>query len=247
MRVRFLADIEDGIELTIHDSFENNVKALCGEHIGTDCPYCGDDSLRTRTAYFWPVWDQDAKEVKLFEGYPNNFNPLSALAGMYEAYGTLTDRDYTIGRNGTGMNTSYSVVPMDKVKFRNAKAKPFSEKEIMKILAAAYPIDDADSDDEDEAPKKKKKAPKKDEPKKKRKPDPEPEEDEDDDEEESEYAGLSAKELYKECKERDIECLPKKKAPYYIELLEADDAENDDEDDDDWEDEEEDEDDEDEW
>lgn len=250
-RIRFLKDVEQGIELTIHDSFENNVKAICLEHLGSECPHCGDDSLRTRTAYFWPVWDQDAKEVKLFEGYPNNFNPLSALVSMYETYGTLLDRDYVISRNGTSTNTSYGVVPMDKVKFKNPKAKPFTEKEVLKILAKAYPVGDDADDEEDEAPKKgKKKAPKKEEPKKKRKPDPEPEEDYEDDyddEETTEYEDMSPRDLYRECVERGLEVEKKKKAAYYIAILEEDDEEQEDEDWDEDEDYDEDEDEEDEW
>ena len=37
---------------------------------------------------------------------------------------------------------------------------------------------------------------------------------------------MSAKELYKLCQERDIECKTKKSEDYYIELLEDWDAEN---------------------
>ena len=51
---------------------------------------------------------------------------------------------------------------------------------------------------------------------------------------------MSPKELYKLCKDREIECVPKKAAKYYINLLEEyDQAEEDwgeeEDDDDDWE------------
>lgn len=68
----------------------------------------------------------------------------------------------------------------------------------------------------------------------------EPESDEDNDGEESEgnpYEGKSAMELYKECKKRGLKAEPKKKAVYYAELLDKDDAKADDEDagdDEDW-------------
>ena len=64
----------------------------------------------------------------------------------------------------------------------------------------------------------------------------EPEDDNDDwdDEEEGQdYESMTAKELFQLCKDRDIECKPKKTKEYYIDLLE----EADDEDSDDWDDE----------
>lgn len=65
----------------------------------------------------------------------------------------------------------------------------------------------------------------------------EPESDEDDDGKGSPYEGKSAMELYKECKKRGLKAEPKKKAAYYAELLDKDDAKADDEDagdDEDW-------------
>lgn len=57
---------------------------------------------------------------------------------------------------------------------------------------------------------------------------------------EDEYANMSVKELFKECKERGIKAEIKKPAKYYIDLLKADDAAADeDSDEEDWEDEEE--------
>lgn len=65
----------------------------------------------------------------------------------------------------------------------------------------------------------------------------EPESDEDDDGKGSPYEGKSAMELFKECKKRGLKAEPKKKAAYYAELLDKDDAKADDEDagdDEDW-------------
>ena len=53
---------------------------------------------------------------------------------------------------------------------------------------------------------------------------------------ENEYESMTAKELYNLCKERDIECKPKKAKEYYIDLLEEYDSDSDD---DDWDEEEE--------
>ena len=110
----------------------------------------------------------------------------------------------------------------------------------------AYPDEHAGkySDDEDDVKPKKRKAKDEDEDEKKL-PFTTPDEDNDDwdgDSEEVDYSEMSAKELFKLCKERKIEAMPKKPEKYYINLLKEFDKAQDDwededeeEEDDDWE------------
>ena len=248
IRVRFLTDMDDGMEVTFHDSFEAGINVPCQELFGKDCPYCDDDSLRTRSQYIWSVWNYETKEVQLFMFPVNNCSPIPALMAMYENYGTITDRDYVISVSGKQQNKTFSVVPMDKVKFRNEKAKPYSEKSILKMLDKAFPCDDNDEEEEDETSKKR--APKSTSGKKSRKDESEEDEADDDyddedwedneDEDTPDYSEMSAKELYQLCKEREIKVVPKKPAKYYINQLEEYDKAHEDwedEDDEDWEDE----------
>ena len=243
VRIRFLNDMDEGMEVKFHDSFERGINVPCQELFGRNCAYCEDDDLRTRSQYVWSVYDYESKEVKLFMFAVNNCSPIPALMAMYETYGTLTDRDYVITVTGKQQNKTFSVVPMDKNKFRNEKAKPYSEKSILKMLDKAFPADDSGEDedeDEDEKPMKKKPVKEKAKPKKS-----EPDEDEWDDEDadaEQDYSEMSPKELFKLCKDRDIDCVPKKPAKYYINLLEEYDAAQED-----WGDEEDADDDEEEW
>ena len=252
VRIRFLTDMDDGMEVTFHDSFEKSLNVPCQEHFGRACPYCEDETLRTRSQYIWSVWNYETKEVQLFMFPVNNCSPIPALMAMYENYGTITDRDYVISVSGKQQNKTFSVVPMDKVKFRNEKAKPYSEKAILKMLDKAFPCDAAEDDedeDEDEDETSKKRTPKTTGNKKNRKPEPEEDEDEDDydeleEEEEDDainYSEMSPKELYALCKEREIKVPPKKPAKFYINQLEewdkAQEDWEDDEDDDEWEDE----------
>ncbi len=253
-RVRFLTDMDDGMEVTFHDSFEKSLNVPCQEHFGRSCPYCEEEGLRTRSQYVWSVYNYDTKEVQLFMFPVNNCTPIPALMAMYENYGTITDRDFVISVSGKQQNKTFSVVPMDKVKFRNDKAKPFSEKAILKMLDKAFPCDVEDEEDEDEDETPKKRAPKSTGAgKKARKPEPEEEEDDDYDDEEwsdeeddddvIDYSEMSPKELYQLCKEREIKVAPKKPAKYYINQLEEWDkahedwSDDEDEDDEDWEDE----------
>ena len=228
LRIRFLQDMQDGFEIPFHDNYETGINVPCREFFGKDCPYCSEEGLRTRNLYAWSVWDYEAKEVKVLMYAMNNCTPIPSIASMYENYGTLTDRDYVLQRNGKGQGTTYSVIPMDKNKFRNDKAKPFSRSAFLKILDKAFPDEHKDKFDSNNE-----------EPKMKRDYyidlltnfDDNDSDDDWDDEEDNKYKGKSAKELYKLCKERDIEALPKKSEKYYINLLEEDDEAHDDWDD----------------
>ena len=240
-RIRFLQDMDDGMEVVMHDSFEKGISGLCRETCGMDCEYCEDDDLRTRSNYVWSVYDYDDNEVKLFMFAVNRCSPIPPLMAMYENYGTLLDRDYVITVQGKQINKTYSVIPMDKAKFRNQKATPFSENKMLQILlnAGPYPEEDGNDDDADYD----------DEPvKKHHKKVDEPEDDQsdyddswdDDEDEKLDYSEMSPIELFKLCKERNIDAMKKKPQKYYINLLEEDDKANDDwgdDDDDEWEDE----------
>lgn len=235
-RIRFLQDMDDGMEIVMHDSFEKGITVLCRETFGKDCEFCEDEDLRTRSNYCWSVYDYDDNEVKLFMFAVNRCSPIPPLMAMFENYGTLLDRDYVITVQGRQINKTFSVIPMDKAKFRNTKAKPFSEKKVLDILLKAWPYTD-EEEDYDDAPVKKH-----------HKNVEEVEDDQsdyddswDEDEDAKDYSDMSPLELFKECKNRGIEAAKKKPQKYYINLLEEDDKANedwgDDDDDDEWEDE----------
>lgn len=214
-RIRFLSDMEDGIEVVFHDNFEAGINVPCQEIFGKNCMYCEEEGLRTRSQYAWSVWDYEAKEVRILMYPMNNCSPLGAIAAMYENYGTLLDRDFIISVTGKQQNKTFSVVPMDKQKFRNEKAKPFSKQKFLDILDKAYPDEHSskysNDEDEDDEPNKTKKSNK-------------------NKKEETDYSEMSVKELYNLCEDREIEAEPKMKPSYYINLLEEYDEENSDND-----------------
>lgn len=236
LRVRFLEDMDDGRKVLMHSSFNAGINVPCQDIYDRPCQYCNDEELAHKDHYIWQVYDYDANEVKLLMAKVNNCSPVPGLVGMYEAYGTLLDRDYVITKNGSGTSSNFSVVPMDKAKFRNEKAKKMSESKLLDIIDKAFPGDEA-AEGEEETPKKKRRNDddEDDEPKKKTKKRP-AEEDDEDEEEELDYEDMTPKQLYKLCVEREIKAKPKKDAEYYIELLEAYDEDDEEEDDEDeWE------------
>ena len=268
VRIRFLNDMEDGLEIPFHDNYTKGITPVpCQEVFGRNCPYCDEDAdVLTRSQYVWSVYDYESKEVKLFMYPVNNCSPIPAIMSMYENYGTLTDRDYVISVTGARQNKTFSVVPMDKVKFRNAKAKPYSKSAVLKIVDKAYPLDvdtDDDEDEEDDRPVKsrspksiaKSKSTVVEDDDENEKPKrriaknytgwgEESEEDDWDEEEGGEetpdYEEMSPKELFKLCKERGIDVQPKKPQKYYIKQLEeydqAQDDWGDEDEEDEWED-----------
>lgn len=247
-RIRFLQDLEDGFKVEIHGNWEDRLTAVCGEEYNRDCKYCSenekledegeDPKYDKKTNYIWSVYDYDDNKVKLMVFKVNRCSPIPPLVAMYENYSTLTDRDYVITQVGKGISKSYNVIPQDKAKFRNMKAKPYSKQAALKILLEAWP-DTKTWDEDDEKPVSHKKKAKKIE-----------EDDSDYDGNLGEdYSSMKPIELYRLCEERGIEAKKKKMKQYYIKLLEEwDKVQNywGDEDDDEWEDEDEDEDD-DEW
>ena len=241
LRVRFLTDMDDGMEVTFHDSFERSINVPCQELFGRQCKYCDDEDLRTRSQYIWSVYNYETKEVQLFMFPVNNCSPIPALMAMFENYGTITDRDYVISVSGKQQNKTFSVVPMDKVKFRNENAKAYAEKAVLKMLDKAFPCDNSDDEDEEEDEEEEKSA------KKSHSKKPEPEEDDDYDDEEAaddeeDYSSMTAQELYKLCKKKKLDVEIKKPAKYYIKQLEdakkaQEDWGEEEEDEDEWEDE----------
>lgn len=245
-RVRFLQDIDDGFEIVFHDNFDTHVNIPCQTIYGRSCEYCEAEGLRTRSLYAWSVWDYDAKEVKLFMYPVNNCSPVSMLVSLGDTYGTITDRDYVISTAGKQTTKSYSVIPMDKAKFRNDKAKPFSEKAALDLIDKAYPANNKDSEEYANSTDYEEKSAKelyslcKDRdiealPKKsqsyyvdlllkydEKQADDHGFEDDDwgEDGQNEDYTAMTPKELYDLCKEKNIEALPKKLKAYYINLLE---------------------------
>lgn len=166
VRVRFLQELDDGYSFVFHDNFNEGINCFCPKNLDEDneCIYCDSDvDVRTRNMYAWSVYNYDTKQVEIALFAVNRVSPVNQLITMSESYGTITDRDYVIGKTGKSFDTVYSVIPQDKEKFRNPKAKPFSKSAMEKILMTAFPYEGGNSsveedDEEEEEVKPKKKA-----------------------------------------------------------------------------------------
>lgn len=226
-RIRFLSDFDEGMEIVFHDSFEQSINVPCQELYGEECPYCEMEDLRTRSLFLWSVYDYEDKEVKILMQAVNQCTAVATLAAIYDNNGTLLDRDITLIKRGSGSSTNYAVLTNDKNTFKNTKAKPLSEQAIIKILREAYPADGESEEEEEYKPKKKEKKGYMNKPT-----------GFDEEEDDIIYEDMTPLELYRLCKKREIEVLPKKSQKYYIKQLQEFDKMQDDwndEEEDDWE------------
>jgi len=202
VRIRFLQELSDGYEFKFHGNWARKINALCLEYLDKECPMCDDEDMKTKTLYAWNVYDVEAKEVKIMLYAVNNCTPVSQLVSMSDAYeNTIMDRDYILEKKGSGTSSSYGVVSMDKSKFRNTQVKTYSKKQIIKMLAKAYPYEedlDMEDEDEDDTPKKKtKKAEKQPEKKSKKKSR--------DEDEEEEVSGVPVEWLEEQLEANDVD------------------------------------------
>lgn len=148
-RVRFLQELDAGFEIDFHNDYNAHIYQPCLDPENhEECPCC-QDGVNIQEQYVWSVWDYDTSSVKIILQKATGISPIPALIEMYEEYGTLMDRDYKIKKIGQGTGGSFSVTPLDKERFKNSKAKPFTRKQVDEILKKAY-IEDSESDTDDE-------------------------------------------------------------------------------------------------
>lgn len=202
-RIRFLQELDEGLEVPFHDSYAENINVPCQTIFGRECPYCGESSLRTRSQYAWSVYNYETDEVQVLMYPINQCSPLGQFVAAHDQYCTITDRDYVVSCSGKRQNKSFSVLPLDKLAFRNAKVKAFSREALLKNIDNAYPANlqngsakNKIAEGEDfEIPFEQRNA-----------------------------AGADdveqAKALYKQCKEKGLHVEPRKSAAYYKKQLE---------------------------
>lgn len=161
-RIRFLQELDSGFMFQFHNDFNAKLFELCHDQENhEECKLC-EEGIPLQDNFVFSVWDYDSNSVRLIQFKATGVSPIPSLIEMYEEFGTIMDRDYNIKKVGQGQGSSYVVTPLDKEKFRNNKAKPFTRDQVQEILEKAWASSESDDeDDEDEEgdePKKGKKS-----------------------------------------------------------------------------------------
>lgn len=163
-KFRFLQELDEAYEYDVHSSWNEGFTSICRASLGDECPLCEDDSIedmKLNTHFALSVWDYDTQSVRIMFCKANGVSPIPSLIEYYEEYGTIMDRDYTCKKQGSGMGSTLTVLPGEKMRFSQKNAKPFNQKQVEKILLKAFPMpgvpnkEAEDEDDEDEKPAKK--------------------------------------------------------------------------------------------
>lgn len=150
-RIRFLQEFDTAFLFKFHSHWNRGINALCLEELGQeDCPYCDDDEVMVVEQYAWTIFDYDSNSRKILLWKVNGASPIPSFIENFEEYGTLLDRDFTIKKVGKLRSSTITVLAGDKTPFRNKKAKPYTKKQILEILAKAYGINSEDVDDEED-------------------------------------------------------------------------------------------------
>ena len=167
VRVRFLDDFEEGVQVDFHDKW-GEFNHPCLRYMGKECPNCDNDEARTNPNYAWNVYNYETKQVEIFIFKANRTTPLAALGAVYETIGDITSQDIIIQRNGERTDTSYAVIPTGKCEKFTKVVKKYSKKKLFDVLFKAFnevakdvTIDDylkelGEEIEEEEAPKTKK-------------------------------------------------------------------------------------------
>lgn len=149
-RVRFLQELDTGYVFEFHNDWAANILELCKDPKDhEDCPLC-EQGIKIYENFAWSVWDYDSNSVRILLFKANGVSPIPSFIEMYEEFGTIMDRDYKIKKVGQGQGGSFVVTPLDKERFNNKKAKPFTKKQMQEILEKAYAKQEVEEDDDDE-------------------------------------------------------------------------------------------------
>lgn len=149
-RVRFLQELDTGYVFEFHNDWAANILELCKDpEDHENCPLC-EQGIKIYENFAWSVWDYDSNSVRILLFKANGVSPIPSFIEMYEEFGTIMDRDYKIKKVGQGQGGSFVVTPLDKERFNNKKAKPFTKKQMQEILEKAYAKQEVEEDDDDE-------------------------------------------------------------------------------------------------
>lgn len=144
MMLRFITEPDEWVEFFEHYDEANKRMMLCTD----DCEYCAEKKRPSKRYLSNAVDVEDSKVVAL----KLPVTAASQVMKKYERYNTLLDRDYSILKEGTGLDTEYDVNPEAPSRFNMKKYEPFDLWDVLTKMLEDQSDDaeDAVDDDEDE-------------------------------------------------------------------------------------------------
>jgi hypothetical protein len=151
LMVRFLTEPDGWIGF--YEYFDAAAKTAIPMTEGEELP---DGVDRASFRFLAAVWDVENNKVELLK-VPKSL--AGDIEARYEHRGTIMDRDHYLSREGTGLDTEYSVMDEDKYKIKGLKdiEVPDPDAMIAKLEAARANALGEDEEEEERPAKKKKK------------------------------------------------------------------------------------------
>ena len=157
-KIRILTNIDDVPEVERWDRFaqgEKPVTIISPEVVGEKDPFKESPEsydlkgFKLITYFPFQVWDYADEKIRIWMLKATNKSPLvSLVAFIEESDMALTDCDFTIKRNGTGYDTTYTVTPRKASKFAPTKdgkakvVKAVSHKKLIEKMFTENPTPD---------------------------------------------------------------------------------------------------------
>lgn len=134
-KVRFISDFEDVFRIPWHENFGVIMPQPCWAPWDMECPHHGK-GYRDSVMGIWSVFDYEAQARKLFKAKWSAKSLTAQLMALSEEAGTITDRDVSVVRAGSGKGTTYSLVAGVPSAFKPQGVARYTPDEITAILGS---------------------------------------------------------------------------------------------------------------
>lgn len=133
-RLRLLSEFDEAVSIIMHDKFQVLFPQPCLKYYGEPCPFHNVEGIRTVTWYAWTVYDyeNEAKRIGLWKA--TLASPIEQLLDLFDANGTIKDRDVEMKKIGSGPKTRVKVKPLPVSPYSGKLNEPFKEAKIMEIV-----------------------------------------------------------------------------------------------------------------
>ena len=144
--VRFMEEPTEWYRYLEHFDPETNTSYPCQED---ECPGCANLERKPTTRFLANAVDvNESRVVPII--LPKSV--AQELVRYYEKYNTLTDRDYELSREGSGLDTVYHADPESPHKFNLGKYESLDLESLLNSQLEDGEDDDEDDEDEVETP-----------------------------------------------------------------------------------------------
>jgi hypothetical protein len=105
--ITIIGDVDDWMEIPVHQLKKERRRALCGELINEPCAYC-DQGLRQGRRLAIPIYNEGLGQVQIAFWAQHADSPLVEMEEAYKVNGVpFRGMQFTIKRRGTELETRY--------------------------------------------------------------------------------------------------------------------------------------------